>query len=302
MGLEEEVISVLKDVGDSGATASQIARKLGRKREVTSHYLWILKKMGKVTNRSRNLWVLIEKGLDPFNIPLKEFENLSLDEYVSLSEKAHELCKGKIKEAFKDGNVHHIVICEGEIVYRSSNIAGIPSHMIKNLMIKLNKPCYIFSKEDMVEEAQWIKLDTDYYPTVKLLVGGETWNDEKVVNEGKRVLADFDTGNPHYTILNEKFSEGIAPPPLLYESHRGIHLGKPYWYFLADTKICIKDIEEALGCKVMPTRFVRLWEKSPLLLPNPRREGFVGRNLMLTFNFKITLNPSTHTSALKLLT
>lgn len=295
MGLEEEIVGVLREAGDMGATASQIARRIKRKREVISHYLWILKKAGRVTNRSRNVWV-IQKGLNPFSLSLGEFEKLSFDEYTHMAERAYELCKEKVKGAFRDHDVHHVVICNGEVVYKSDNIAGVVSHVIKDLMMKMGGPCYVFSREDMVEEARWTRLNDDYYPTVELLLGQKGRTDEDVAGEGRKILTDFDTGNPYYIIFNEKIGEDIVPSPFPYEIHRGIHLGEPYWYFLREIKICVKDIQGAFRCKVVQARFVRLWEESPLLLANPRREGFVGRNLMINFNFKITLNPLTHTS------
>ncbi|MFQ6074558.1 MAG: hypothetical protein ACE5Z5_00290 [Candidatus Bathyarchaeia archaeon] len=296
MGLEEGIIGVLMETGDMGATASQIARRLGRKREVISHYLWILKKAGRVINRGRNVWVLVSEGLDPFDMPLTEFEELSFEEYSSMAERAYELCKEKIKETFGDENVYHVVVCKGEVVYKSDDVAGVDSRVIKGLIAKMDSPCYVFSREDMVEETRWTRLNDDYYPTIELNLGGKEWVDEDVVDRGREVLADFDTGNPYYIIFNEEISENIVPSPSPYETHRGVHLGEPYWYFPKEVKISVKDVEGAFRCKVMRVRFVRLWEKSPLLLANPKREGFVGRNLMLTFNFKITLDPLTHIS------
>jgi len=84
--------------------------------------------------------------------------------------------------------------------------------------------------------------------------------------------------------------------PLPYEIHRGVHFGEPYWFFPREVKICVKDAKGTSRCKVFWARFVRRWEKSPLLLANPRREGFVGRKLMLTLNFRITLDPLTRMS------
>ena len=295
MGLEEEIFSMLREVGDLGATASQIARRLGRKREVISHYLWILKKAGKVTNRGRNLWVL-EKALDPFNMPLRKFENLSFDEYVPMAERAYELCKEKIKESFRDDRIHHVVICNGEVFYKADSTAGIDGHLLRDLMTKMGKPCYVISREDMVEEARWTQLNDDYYPTVELLLGGKDWTDEKVAERGRKILGDFDTGNPYYTIFDEKMGEEAVSLPLPYEIHRGVHFGKPYWFFPREVKICVKDAKGTSRCKVLWARFVRRWEKSPLLLANPRREGFVGRKLMLTLNFRITLDPLTRMS------
>lgn len=54
--LEEEILEIIKEAGDIGVTARQIALRLNQKRENISHYLWILKKTGKITNKNRILW------------------------------------------------------------------------------------------------------------------------------------------------------------------------------------------------------------------------------------------------------
>jgi predicted HTH transcriptional regulator len=58
--LEDKILKTIKEAGSTGITARQIAMKLGKKREHVSHYLWILKKTGKIVNVSRNLWILNE--------------------------------------------------------------------------------------------------------------------------------------------------------------------------------------------------------------------------------------------------
>lgn len=55
--VEERILRVVEEAGEVGITSRQIAQKLGMKRETVSHYLWILKKAGKVRNVHRNLWV-----------------------------------------------------------------------------------------------------------------------------------------------------------------------------------------------------------------------------------------------------
>ena len=301
MGLDEDVLKVLRDVGSMGATASQIAGRLKRKREVVSHYLWILKKAGKVSNRGRNVWVLIEKFEDPFNVPLEEFRRLPLDEYAPLAEKAYRMCREKVEKLFEKEDVHHVVVCDGNIVYASSEVDGIPGEVVNNLMMERGKPCYVFSRKDMVEEASWIEVNEDYYPTLELFLGGKEWIEEKVSLEGRKVAADFDTGNPYYTIFDEKLGEGIVPPPQVYETHRGVHLGKTYLYFLREVKIGVKGAGERFKCRLLRVRFVRLWKRSPLLLANPKRKGFTGRRLMFAYNFKITLNPQSRTSEIEFL-
>jgi hypothetical protein len=58
--LEDKMLKKIEEAGSTGITARQIAMKLGKNRELVSHYLWILKKTGKIANICRNLWVLNE--------------------------------------------------------------------------------------------------------------------------------------------------------------------------------------------------------------------------------------------------
>jgi hypothetical protein len=258
--------------------------------------------MGRVTNRGKNIWILVEKGQNPFTIPLSEFVGLSFSDYKMMAKRAYKLCKDEIEKAFKaNKDVYHIIICDGEIVYSSKNVAGIDSRIIEEIMRRKSKPCYTFSREDLVEEVPWTKLDGDYYPTLEVFIGGKEWINEEVVRLGKRIVSDFDTGNPFYTIFDEKDGKKIVAPPKVYEFHLGHHFGLPYWYFMREVRLCIKDSLGKLRGKNLEVRFVRDWRRSPLLLPNSKREGFVGRNLLFDFNLKVILDPFRFVSIVELL-
>ncbi len=297
MGVEEEIIDKLREVGDFGATAGQIARKINRKREVVSHYLWVLKKANRVENIGRGIWVLKEERLNPFNIPLSRFEELSFEEYKRLSVNAYLKCKKEVEKAFKQGS-HHVVVCNGEIVYKSGNLSGITKDEIARL--KLDNPYYIFSKEDLVEESNWVKVDEDYYPTLELYLAREDSENMEVIKKGRRIIADFDTGNPYYLVFKEGACENIASKLTGWlELHKGVHLGKNYWFFVRKVKIGVRDLHGKIKAKRFLIRFVLDWQRSPLLKPNPRREGFVGRNLMRNLKFKVTLNPEKQVSIIE---
>jgi len=237
----------------------------------------------------------------PFDIPLTDFKKLSFGDYIFLSEKAYRLCREEIRKFFKDSSLHHVVVCNSKVIHSSSNLLGIERETVENLMNEMGMPCYVFSREDIVEEARWIKLNEDYYPTIKIILGDNRWEDEEVTRRGRKVISDFDTGNPYYTILSEESGENIIAPASSYETHRGTHLGRPYWFFLREVKICIEDANSKFKCESMRARFVLFWDESPLLLANPGRKGFVGRNIMFSLNFKITLNPEDCTSEVVLL-
>jgi len=61
--LEDKILKVIEEAGDVGITATQIAKKLKKKRETISHYLWIMKKARKVKNLNRILWIKVNEDV-----------------------------------------------------------------------------------------------------------------------------------------------------------------------------------------------------------------------------------------------
>lgn len=310
--LEDEILRVVADAGDVGVTAAQIAMRLGKRRESISHYLWMLKKMGKVTNKGRNLWVIPSEkaeakvtpkpAVDPFGMPIDKFVKLGLNEYVSLSASVYELCRSVLKKAFRDKDVHHVVICDGRIVYTSSDVTGIPREEIQGVMERHGKPCYIFSREDLVEEVAWSRLcGGDYYPTVEVYLGSPEWTDSEVFDKGVKIVTDFDTGNPFYRMFRDEDGTPIVKRPRVFEVHSGMHLGDLYHFYPRRVKMGIIDAGENARCVGREVRFVLSWAYSPLVKVNPMRTGYVGRDLMMEFPFKVTLNPVRRSSTVLLL-
>lgn len=82
---------------------------------------------------------------------LEKFRTLRFEEYRRLSLKAYHLTRERVEGVFRKG-VWHVVVCDGEVVYESRDVHGIPRSVLEDLMRKHGKPCYSFSKEDMVEE------------------------------------------------------------------------------------------------------------------------------------------------------
>lgn len=241
--------------------------------------------------------ILKAKLLNPFEIALTEFDKLSFVEFKVLLEKAHELCKAKVEKMFNENPMlQELVLCEGEIVLTSKEEGGISNEAVRRLMEERKKPCYLIARPDKVEEAPWIKIDDDYYPALQLFLGSESWIDEEVERKGKRIVADFDTGNAELTIFNEEIGHDVVVQPALYEFRRGSHLNAPYFYFIRRAKICIKDRRGKVKSQILKCRFVRDWDESPLVVANPNRKGFIGRHFMFIFGLKVLLDALSKTS------
>jgi len=74
---------------------------------------------------------------------------------------------------------------------------------------------------------------------------------------------------------------------------RAFHLGRHYDYYLITLKVGIDDAKGVKRCITKPCRSVLSWtkiERNPFLLANPKRKGFVGRDLMLAFPLNIQLS------------
>ena len=71
---------------------------------------------------------------------------------------------------------------------------------------KYGKISYILTRErTLIEESsEWEAIsDEDYYPTISLYFGNQTWDDKKVFRNGAHIRCDFDTGNPSRCVTDE---------------------------------------------------------------------------------------------------
>lgn len=304
MTLEEDILRVIDEMGDMGATAGQIARRLGKSRSSISHYLWVLRKMGKIERVGGNLWVLRaearERPEGPFEIPLDRFMRLSLEEHGRLQTAAYNACERLITKAFNRG-ARQVVVCDSRIIYETDDHTDIPSELIRELMREYKRPCYVFTSEDMIEESPWHPIGAeDYYPTIRIFLGRHEWGDERVFSDGHMVYADFDTGNPFYKAFDDELGRGFLRHPEAYEVRLGRHLGFPYRFYVRKVKVGVRDVRGAARCLRDTARFVLSWSESPLCLANPGRRGLVGRDLMLRLPLRLKLDPVARRTALEL--
>jgi hypothetical protein len=234
---------------------------------------------------------------DPFALTLDEFLNLPLDKAERMQEKAYDLCKSLLQDAWKKG-LRQVVICDKKIIYSTVSREDISNDLVERLAKQHNKACYVFSAPDMVEECcVWTQVDhNDFYPTLCVYVGSEDSSDSDLIEKTLPIAADFDTGNPYMCIFNANQFTGSLTSFTPLEMRRGVHLGAIYTYFEKTARICVQDENGVIHSTVRNVRFMRGWRGSALLQASPNRLGFVGRDLQRDLGIKLELDPSKKTT------
>lgn len=248
------------------------------------------------------------KSVDPFDIPLDKYRELVYNKEYSrvanriIVERLHKLHGDLIKKGFKKAGAQSIVLCGGRVVYSSKKRYEPSDEEIRRMEEEMGKPCFVVTGEPLIEErSSWSYLDVeDYYPTIETYVGGIDWKDEDVFEKGVKVVCDFDTGNPEYMVLDEEVCRSVVEEVPIRRI--GYHLGIPYSYYPRSMRIGVTDgIRKRCLDKIVEG--VDSWqdiESNPYRIANPKREGFVGRDLMLKLFLKITLDPLSKESAWEL--
>ena len=243
-------------------------------------------------------------NIDPFEIPLDYYKSLSSDEDWLLTTRLFALYEGWIQSKFKEHSAEALVLCDRKVVYASKNRYEPSDEKIIELEAKMGKPCYVVTKEPMIEErVGWSELQReDYFPTLEVYVGDKNWHDKRVFSDGRKVRCDFDTGNPDYTVFDANICKDVSGEyPMVVR--RGLHPGWIYNFYSCLMKVGIKDGEKS-RCLEKVVEGVEDWSnpnRNPYKIVNPNREGFVGRDIMLKLLVKSVLDPESKESTWELL-
>lgn len=257
------------------------SKSIGRGKRVT----WIFWALNKGQSKPQ----VSAKRLKPFSVSIAERDSMSPKELAALYDCLVDECKELIRGYLGKGS-RHIILCDGKIVHASSHEPS--DEEIRNLEKKLGKVCYVLT-EDPIEECPWSPVgNADYYPTIDVFIGNADWREKKVFDQGLKIASDFDTGNPDIAAFSSE-DLNLIQPRAERLIRRAFHLGRHYDYYLATLKIGIQDASNARRCLQKACRSVLSWielENNPFLLANPKRKGFVGRDLMLNFPLSILLS------------
>ncbi|MBC8229174.1 hypothetical protein H8E77_06470 [bacterium] len=91
-------------------------------------------------------------NIDPFEIPLDYYKSLTSDEDWFLTTRLFALYGGWIRTKFKEHSAEALVLCDKEVVYASENRYEPSDETITELEAQIGKPCYVVTKEPMIEE------------------------------------------------------------------------------------------------------------------------------------------------------
>lgn len=291
-----------------------LAKKLGKSvsYETVKRDLMSLAAKGQIHSKSmgggrRTSWIFwIPKAItleaqapprpvNPFDIPIAERDSMNPKRLSQLYDRVLQEYGSIIKERLKKGS-RFLVLCDKKIVFSSDR--ELSDEKVREIEKKHGKVCYVVT-EDLIEDSSWTPLTgEDYYPTIEIFIGETDCRVKEVFARGLRVTADFDTGNPDIAA----FSDDELNPFKIEESlimRRAIHLGRYYDYYLLKVKMGICDSSGKRKTIQKTCRSVLLWhdiERNPFLLANPKRRGFVGRDLMTRFPMDVLLSGKTKSS------
>lgn len=228
---------------------------------------------------------------NPFDIALSEFNALALYDAKELQRTAYEMCRDLIEQAWKEG-LHQLIICDGKIIYKTTDIHDISNELVERIAKEQNKACYVFSSPDSVEDFDWTIVDAhDFYPTLGVYLGTKDSEENEIVNNSSQINADLDTGNPYLRVFDaNQLSETLTSFTAL-QMRQGEHLGQSYTYFHKELKICVKDQSGKIHSTVKDARIVKDWKGCALLKASPNRIGFIGRDLIRDLVVGVELNP-----------
>lgn len=234
------------------------------------------------------------RTLDPFALSLTEYQALSSDETWALTQALYARYGHWLHQQFEQSRAALLAVCDHQVVYSSPDRYDFHAdEVVERIQRERHKPCFILTRPVPVEErCTWSDLGQgDFYPTLEVYLGARAWSDAEVFSKGTPVIADFDTGNPALAVFDEALCFRLSGEtrPL----RQDLHLGRPYRYRPRLMKVGITD---GWNQRVLErvVEGVEGWgdaARNPFRLANPRREGFVGRDLMQQALVQITLDP-----------
>lgn len=234
---------------------------------------------------------------DPFDIPASGSERVEPDQYEAVFGIIEAKYGRLLEEGFRNPEVRALLLCGRQVVGRARTPEQFDLDEIRRIEEERNRLCFIYGKEDLIEECGWSSLDgDDAYPTLRVWLSAETAHEPEARNRGVEIVVDFDTGNPRHSDGFYAFEDALRGELALGQGTpgQGRHMGGTYKY--TRLRVRVGTIDESGGSRshVAEARFVWDWRSAynPFLWANPQRRGFVGREIMFALGLRITLDPS----------
>ena len=92
------------------------------------------------------------ENIDPFEIPLDYYKSLNSDEDWFLTNRLFALYGSWIQSKFEEYSAESLVLCNQKVVFASKNRYEPTDERIANLEKKMGKPCYVVTREPLIEE------------------------------------------------------------------------------------------------------------------------------------------------------
>lgn len=244
------------------------------------------------TIRAHNL--ALERKTDPFSVSLADFLRMSSDQTRRLQSEVGATFRNLLQRKWKDG-AKQVIICEGEIVYETSDEEEIISEIIDERARIRDKPCYAFSAPAAIEESAWSQVDgDDYYPTLNVEIAPVETVEGVEQQTPLNIVADFDTGNQMTKLFSaEQVGTLLGPINDMHWEQTESGPWGHYRYIRKPATLRVRDETgqtHQLRCSV---QLVEKWETSNVRKWNRNRRGFVGRDVMRRLLLRIELDPAT---------
>lgn len=215
-------------------------------------------------------------GKIPFSVSFNEFVKLSVSEQRKLRHQALLQNQGWIDQQLVERDAEWILVLGGIVERSSTSLDELPSKQeIYHLAEQKGFAPFVFVKDALVEEhstSRWALIEQDdYYPTVTIFVVTGNCANEKLLECGKKLDADFDTGSP-VIFLDLTVVEDVGIDISRHIEVSNIHLRRAYDYVTPKIKIGVKTKQGGIKSSIFTVRAVVDWKNSPFCLVNPLLE------------------------------
>lgn len=274
--------------------------------EESSHYLFDFLKEKETRSQISHFDCFVD---DPFEISFDEYLAFKKAERKILQLRAREDNADWIENELAKRKARWLLVIgkdcvNKQVIAHSANLKELPKPAeLRELAKKYNHFPYVFISSPLIEENQpaarpipWVEIQDsdDFFPTLEIYVGRDDWEDKKVLQDGLRFVADFDTGAAEIFLNYEQLEKAriIRDEDIeILNLKKGYHINRKYDYVNLPIRVCIQGSGDHIVSEDFQAFCVENWEHedSPFKIVNPAREALVGRSLLRNSKFSLRL-------------